>query len=194
MTDDQASVATSTPQADGPDNGERRWRKASPIVLAFTSLAFIAAVVFGILWVTTVNSDEYKTDVARDQIVAAARKGVMAFYDFDSSHLDQWRQRQKDATTSKLYSDTGQNWDKTKGTMAKTGLSAKTRLLDAGVYQLNLDDAKPSGTAMVAAEVTTTVKSMPPNTVRMRFLVPVQKENDQWRISDLQKVPETGAG
>lgn len=194
MTDDQASVATSTPQADGPEKGARARLKAAPLVLAFTSLAFIAAVVFGLLWWSSASSDEYKTADARDQIVDAARKGVMAFYDFDAAHLDQWRQRQKDAATSKLFNDTGKNWDTTKGTMAKTGLAAKVRVLDAGVYQLNLDDSKPSATAMVAAEVTTTAKSMPSNKVRMRFLVPLQRENDQWRISDLQKVPETGAG
>jgi Mce-associated membrane protein len=147
--------------------------------IALVAVATIAAVAFGVLWLTASNGNK-SSDLAqsRDAALRAAEQGSINLTTLDYHNVQQGLDRWKQSTTGDLYTQLTQG--NLVSTFTKQAQQAKSvtvgKVLDGVLTQLSGDKAQ----AIVYMQVTVSAAGAKPTTK----LVPLQ-----W---DLTNVPKQG--
>lgn len=183
----------STP-ADGPTRQQPpRWLVLGSAALAVA--AFVVAATFGIMWWVASSDDAADVAAAREDVVRAASRSVMAYTELDYENLDAYFGRQKEVTTGDLLKQISQS----EKTYRKAIEDAKTKVVstvqDVAVEELNAHEGKASALAMVRTKVT---QGDNEGTKVLRLEVEMTRVDDGgqqvWKLSGIGEVPVAGTG
>lgn len=204
MTDDDASLDAAekpaeaqaepapAPASDGEPAGELLSSKRFLITLGVAVVALIAAVVMGVLWWTSESSDEHRVAEAREQVVLSVRQGITAYTEIDHTKPDAYREGQREISTNELFQQNQGGWEEAREDIKKNEIMVKAKIFDVGVLELNTH--KGEAVALAAIEVTRSTKGMEPTPGRMRMITKLQRVDDEWKLADIQHVPEIPNG
>lgn len=182
-----APVSERQVDAPAPDAAPSRRGRALQLAAA---VAALAAVVFGVLWLTTLLSGGRTLAEERDDVLVAARQAAISlntldFHDVDGG-LDRWEQTSTGAVLDEFRTNRAQYAQfvgESKRTTAAT-------VSDAAVSELN----EQAGIArvLVGVDVQVTPDGQQPITTRQRLQLEMTKTDDGWKVSKLAPVRAPG--
>lgn len=162
------------------------------VAIGLAVFAFLAAMALGIWWWIASSSNEYEIAKARDEATAAAEAGIKAYTEIDHQNPDNYRNSQKDVSTEELFGQNQDGWQAAKEQITKQQISVDVNIFDVGV--IKLDTHKGEAVAIAAIEVERSAKDMEPSTGRMRMIAKLQLVDGEWKLGDIQHVPEVPTG
>jgi len=155
------------------------------------AVALVAALVFGVLWLTTLTSGDRKLAEERDDALVAARQAAISlntldFHDVDGG-LDRWEQTSTGAVLEEFRTNRAQ-YAQFVGESKRTTTAAVS---DAAVSELN----EQAGIArvLVAVDVQVTPEGQAPITTRQRLQLEMTRTDEGWKVSRLAPVRAPGA-
>lgn len=187
-----AAEPAPAPAHDGASSSALLSSKKFLITLGVAAVALIAAVVLGVLWWTSVSSDEHRLAEAREKVVLSVRQGITAYTEIDHTKPDAYREGQREISTDELFQQNQGGWDKAREDITKNEIKVKAKIFDVGVLELNTH--KGEAVALAAIEITRSAKGMEPTPGRMRMVTKLQRVDDEWKLADIQHVPEIPTG
>lgn len=173
--------------ADEPAGGRVLTRRFQVAVAAAT-VAFIAAVVLGVLWYMETNTSEYQVGTGRADVEAAASNGVRAYTEIDYERPDAFRESQKAISTDSLYEQMGKGWSTYRKTIVSSQLKVDVDILDIGVQRI--DTHKGDAVALAAVKITRSAKGMEEQSGMLRIITQLKRVGDDWKIVDVTNAPE----
>lgn len=177
---------------DTPAQGGGLFSRRFIVAVALATVAFIAAVVFGVLWWTASGSTEHEVSTARDEAVAAARQGVLAYTVLDHKKPDDYRSAQRAISTGDLNEQMEKGWPKGRKQIVDSQLSVDVKVYDVGIERL--DTRKGEATALAAIQITRNAKGVDKQSGPLRLVVKLKRVGEDWKLADLADAPEIGNG
>lgn len=175
-----------------PRSGGGLFSRRFIVAVALATLAFIAAVVFGVLWWTASGSTEHEVSTAREAAEAAAKQGVLAYTEIDYKNPDAYRSSQQAIATDELFEQMQGDWTKSRKQIVDSQLSVKVRVYEVGVQQL--DTRKGEAVALAAIKITRKAKSVDEQSGPLRLVVKLKRVGEDWKLADIADAPEVGNG
>ena len=175
------------PAAPAPTG--RRFAKALPVAAA---VAAVLAVLFGVLWLISLNSDSVQIATDRDAALRDARTAVLNLNTLDyhnaNAGLDLWIQ----SSTGSVRDEFVKNRAAYAQLVTQQKRTTKASISDAAVSEL---DAR-SGVARVllGVDVTVTPEGQQATVTRQRIEAEMTRTDDGWKISALDPLLTPGAG
>ena len=170
------------------DKAERRpgpSRTAVFVAGGVAVVALIAAVVFGILWWTTMSSTEYEAAQTRQAVLDTARRAVVAYSAFDHANPDKARQAQRAMSTDEFNAATEAGWPNARKLIVKEKLDTSVQILDIGIARL-----EPSTAEVVAAVHASKIKDGKTlGTIPLRLVTQLRLVGDEWKVDNFAPAP-----
>ncbi|MDV6013144.1 hypothetical protein [Haloechinothrix sp. LS1_15] len=170
-------------------------RNALFAALGFFAAAFIAAVVFGVLWWNASASEDAAVAHARDDVTEAADQAVRAYTEFDHEDPEAFRDNQMAVSTAEMQEQIELSWEGLQEVLAESEQSASTTVYDIAVDELDAHD----GNAGVLAALGVTVTHGEESTER-RIRVQMHMERvaedgaEEWKLAGIDQVPVVPPG
>lgn len=185
----EASVASGSSNADSLP----RW-----LVLggaAFATAAFLAAALFGILWLVAANDHDADRASERDDVVRVGGNAVKAFTELDYTKPDQYFSRAVAASTKEIGDQIKASQEANTKTMGEAKTTTTTRILDLAVEELNSDEGKATFIAALQVEVKQGDKAVQkPMRVEVQMTRQAENGDQVWKLSGIDSVPVVSAG
>ncbi|QWF79695.1 hypothetical protein [Amycolatopsis sp. CA-230715] len=197
VPDSGAEVPASSEAAEGsaPSNADAlpRW-----LVLggaAFATAAFLAAALFGILWLVASNDHDADRASERDDVVRVGGNAVKAFTELDYTKPDQYFSRASEAATKEIGDQIKASQEANTKTMSEAKTTTTTRILDLAVEELNSDEGKATFIAALQVEVKQGDKAVQkPMRVEVQMTRQAENGDQVWKLSGIDSVPVVSAG
>lgn len=165
--------------------GRRRW----PLVTAVVAL--VAAVGFagwaGYDWWQAGEDGSVDYAQTRDEVLETGRAHVRLLTTLDASDVDGGIEDWLTVTTGALRDELAATDDETRQTLRDGGAVATGRVLDAAVSEL--DTRTGTAKMLVSVEIETSKDGQPVNAKRNRFVAALERTDDGWLMSALDRVP-----
>ncbi len=186
--------------AEGPDGRSevrRPKRSGPPRALVFgaaalASAALVVAVVCGVMWQTAASSDDVRIAEAREAVVAATSKAVVAFTGLDSTNPDEYFRGQKEIATGNLLKEIEETEQEYRDLLGKTKAEVESRVADVAVEELNVHEGKALALAVVELTVT---QENDTGTKTLRMQLQLERdpsagdvEDHPWKVSGISPV------
>ncbi|MGH3452244.1 MAG: hypothetical protein ACRDQW_16290 [Haloechinothrix sp.] len=154
--------------------------------LALCAGAFIAAVVFGVLWWTSANSDETRVAEAREDVLSVASDAIQAYTEFDYENPDAYRDGQLALSTKGMRDQINQAWKNVRQIIVENKQSAETTIFDIAVDELNEREGKAAVIASLEVEIKRGEESA---TKRVRIQTQMERVDGTWKLSGIGQFP-----
>ncbi|GAB3437097.1 hypothetical protein [Actinophytocola sediminis] len=162
-----------------------RWPLRVAVAVLVAALGFAGWA--GFSWWQASNDTSVAYAQTRDEVLATTRAHVIRLTTLDSADVDGGIERWLDVSTGALRDELAATDDKVRETLRTGGTVATGRVLDAAVSELDVR----TGTAklLVSVVIETTKDGQPVNTKRNRFVAGLERTDDGWLMSALDRVP-----
>lgn len=167
--------------AGGPLKG----RTAFNVSLVAAAVAFVAAVLFGVLWWSAASGDQAEISSARDEASAAAQGAIAAFTQFDYRQPEEYANSQIAVSTDEWAKQIEPNKKRLSEVIAKSKQVATSKILDIAVDELNAHEGKASVIASLEATVTRGEENA---TKRIRIQVDMTRVDGVWKVAGIDQV------
>lgn len=199
MTDDKTDTGGVLEAADPPELDTDDDRPAGGLLrdrrflaaVAVATVAFIAAVVFGVLWWSTTSTGEYEVSSGRNAALEAAREGVLAFTAIDHTKPDDFRNAQRSVSTDDLNDTMEKGWKKARQQIVANQLTVKVDVEDVGVSKL--DTRKGDAQVLAAIKITRTSKGEQKQSALLRMITTLKRVGEDWKVADIAEAPQLGS-
>lgn len=192
VVDEAASDEADALESESSPRGGFGSGKIVWIAIGLAAFAFLVAVVLGIWWWIASSSNEYEVALARDQASEVAEAGIRAYTEIDHKNPDEYRNSQQEISTSELFGQNQEGWQTAREQITKQQISVQVKVFDVGVFKL--DTHKGEAVALAAIEIKRSAKDVPESTGRMRMIAKLERVEDEWKLADIQHVPEIPTG
>lgn len=177
------------PPPEAPPAPSGRLARALPIA---SVVAAVLALVFGALWLISLNSDSVTVASQRDAVLRDARQAVLNLntLDFHNAQggLDLWIQ----SSTGSVRDEFEKNRDAYAQLVTQQKRTTSATIADAAVAEL--DDRAGVARVLVGVDVTVTPEGQQPTVTRQRIEAEMTKTPDGWKVSALDPLLTPGAG
>lgn len=195
MTDEdtlteETSAEVAPPLEDEQSSGGGLFSPRFVGAVALATVALIAAAVFGVLWWSASGSTENEVSTARDEVVEAAKQGVLAYTEIDYKNPDDYRNRQQAIATDELFGQMQQGWDKARKQIVDGQLKVDVKIYEVGVEKLDI--RKGEATALAAINISRSAKGAEKQAGPLRLIVKMKRVGDDWKLADIADAPEIG--
>ena len=158
--------------------------------LVLVIVAAIAAVTFGILWVTSMNDNNLSFSRTRDSALQAAETGAVNFTTLDYKNIQQGLDRWKQSATGDLYTQLTSGLNTFEQQVQSAKVTTVGKVVDGAV--VSLDQHAGNAEAIVLVDVTVTPSTGSPATKRLPLDVTLtntgNQDNPVWKLSKLQQI------
>ncbi|MET0190766.1 MAG: hypothetical protein ABW212_17325 [Pseudonocardia sediminis] len=177
------------PSPEAPTAPPGRLARALPIA---SVVAALLALVFGALWLISLNSDSVSVASDRDAVLRDARQAVLNLntLDFHNAQggLDLWIQ----SSTGSVRDEFEKNRDAYAQLVTQQKRTTSATIADAAVGEL--DDRAGVARVLVGVDVTVTPEGQQPTVTRQRIEAEMTRTDDGWKVSALDPLLTPGAG
>lgn len=161
------------------------------VAVGAATLAFIAAVVFGVLWWSTTSTGEYEVSSGREAVLEAAKDGVLAYTAIDHTKPDDYRNSQKAISTDDLNDQMAKGWTKARKQIVDNKLSVKVTVEELGISKL--DTHKGDAEALAAIKITRSAEGEKEQSALLRMIAKLKRVGEEWKLADIAEAPEIGS-
>ena len=162
------------------------------VLPAASVVAALLALVFGALWLISLNSDSVTVASQRDAVLRDARQAVLNLNTLDFHNapggLDLWIQ----SSTGSVRDEFVKNRDAYAQLVTQQKRTTSATIADAAVAEL--DDRVGVARVLVGVDVTVTPEGQQPTVTRQRIEAEMTRTPDGWKVSALDPLLTPGAG
>ncbi|MDN5919224.1 MAG: hypothetical protein L0I76_29710 [Pseudonocardia sp.] len=155
-------------------------------------VAAVLALVFGALWLISLNSDSVTIASDRDAVLRDARQAVLNLNTLDyhnaDAGLDLWIQ----SSTGSVRDEFEKNREAYAKLVTQQKRTTSATVSDAAVEEL--DERAGVARVLVGVDVTVTPEGQEPKVTRQRIEAEMTKTPDGWKVSALDPLLTPGAG
>ncbi|MFC5951482.1 hypothetical protein ACFQH9_24745 [Pseudonocardia lutea] len=173
----------------GPSGGPRRFGGPRALQVA-AAVAVVAAIVFGVLWLTTLLSGDRKLAEERDDVLVAARQSAISLNTLDWHDVDGGLDRWEQTSTGPVLDEFRTNRAQYAQFVAQAKRTTTATVSDAAVSELN--DAAGIARVLVGVDVTVTPDGQQPIPTRQRLQLEMTRTDEGWKVSKLAPVRAPG--
>jgi Mce-associated membrane protein len=181
---------------DAPADSAPLPRRITPrrALAALVALAAVAAVVFGILWVLTLNSGSLALARDRDAVLVDARQAAINLNTLDFKNVDAGLDLWEQSSTGPALDEFRQNRAAYAKAVTDSKRSTVATVPDAAVSEL--DERAGVARVLVGVDVTVTPDGQAPVVTRQRLQLEMTRTDAGWKVSKLNPVrsPTSGSG
>ncbi|WP_181780563.1 hypothetical protein [Pseudonocardia pini] len=154
------------------------------------AVALVAALVFGVLWLTTLTSSARSSAEVRDDVLVAARQAAISLNTLDHQDVDGGLDRWEQASTGAVLEEFRDNRAQYAEFVGQARRTTTATVSDAAVGELN----EQAGIArvLVGVDVQVTPEGRPPLTTRQRLQLEMTHTDEGWKVSRLAPVRAPG--
>jgi Mce-associated membrane protein len=188
------TASTSTvpePDTRPEEPAPRRRRFGGPRALQVAAaVAVVAAIVFGVLWLTTLLSSTRTLAEERDTVLVAARQSAISLNTLDWHDVDGGLDRWEQTSTGAVLDEFRTNRAQYAQFVAQSKRTTTATVSDAAVSEL--DDRAGVARVLVGVDVTVTPDGQQPIPTRQRLQLEMTRTDDGWKVSKLAPVRAPG--
>ncbi|MDQ3788183.1 MAG: hypothetical protein M3422_13200 [Actinomycetota bacterium] len=134
---------------------------------------------------STANAAEVRVAQARDDALADGRAAVEVFNTLDYRHVDEDLDRWESVATGALLTQLTEGRASAAAQIRQVKSVTTAEILDAALSEF--DEAKGKATLLAAVSVEVTLPGQEPTTKRMRLVASLDRDGDDWKVSDLHQ-------
>ncbi|GAA4706276.1 hypothetical protein GCM10023215_53110 [Pseudonocardia yuanmonensis] len=188
-TTESTTETTAEVRPDTGPSGGRRFGGPRALQVA-AAVAVVAAIVFGVLWLTTLLSGERKLAEARDDVLVAARQSAISLNTLDWHDVDGGLDRWEQTSTGAVLDEFRTNRAQYAQFVAQSRRTTTATVSDAAVSEL--DDRAGVARVLVGVDVTVTPDGQQPIPTRQRLQLEMTRTDAGWKVSKLAPVRAPG--
>ncbi|WET80253.1 hypothetical protein P3102_03100 [Amycolatopsis sp. QT-25] len=158
---------------------------------AFALAAFVAAVIFGVMWAVAEADDNADLARSRDEVIKAGGTAIKAYTEVDFENLNDFFERQKAVSDDKMAEQLKQLEPTYRKALGDAKTKVVTTIQDIAVEELDDHEGKASFLAAISTQVTQGDKA---SSKALRLEVSMTRVGDEWKLSGIDNVPLVAAG
>jgi Mce-associated membrane protein len=158
---------------------------------AFALAAFVAAVIFGAMWLVASSNNNADLARSRDEVVKAGGTAIKAYTEVDFENLDAFFNRQKAVSDDQMAQQLAQLEPTYRKALGDAKTKVATTIQDIAVEELDDHEGKASFLAAITTQVTQGDKS---SSKALRLEVSMTRVGEEWKLSGIDNVPLVAAG
>jgi Mce-associated membrane protein len=171
--------------ADEVTERRARWPLAVAVVTLVAALGFAGWA--GFSWWQASNDESVAYTRIRDEVLATGRAHVKLLTTLDASDVDGGIRSWLEVSTGALRDELAATDQRTKDALRTAGTVANGRVLDAAVSEL--DTRTGTAKLLVSVVIETSKDGEPVNSKRNRFVAGLERTDNGWLLSALDRVP-----
>jgi Mce-associated membrane protein len=189
MTASTSTVPEPDTRPEEPAPRQRRFGGPRALQVA-AAVAVVAAIVFGVLWLTTLLSSTRTLAEERDTVLVAARQSAISLNTLDWHDVDGGLDRWEQTSTGAVLDEFRANRAQYAQFVAQSKRTTTATVSDAAVSEL--DDRAGVARVLVGVDVTVTPDGQQPIPTRQRLQLEMTRTDDGWKVSKLAPVRAPG--